>query len=297
MGEKGVVLEVAKGSAIVLTEQGEFREIKTSYPFEIGQEIALPSRQEGKIITLVKKVPRLYAAAGVLLVLAASFLAPSLLDSSKVVAYVGLEMMPSIELGVDSKGRVTEVIAHDDKAKELIAQLNVEKKSVTEVAGELASRAVKSEEVKPGEEKEVLITVVPLAKEKASQVNSTKLEQTVKAAAQQKLAKENIAANVETITTDEELRTQAKELGLSTGKYVILLKARESGLELEAEDLKEQDVETAIEKAGGNPQEIIDKAQKEGVKPPAEASSVKGTISQPDGESVVGVPTGSAAQE
>jgi hypothetical protein len=256
MERKGVILEVGPNYTTILSECGEFKNIKKMENHAVGQEIIYKERR-----AIFHKIPGVYAAAAVLLVAVASFLVPSFISASRVVAYVSLEMVPSVEFAVDDKGRVTEVVVHDDRAKNIINDLDFQKKDINDVASEVTKRAIQAGKKASTEKNEILISVVSTGNsDKNNKEQSSKLEKDLKQATETKLKEENIQAKIEVLNTDEEVRQQAQKLGLSTGKYVILMKAREQGIDVNPEDLKTMDIEDAIEKAGGNPDEIIQKA-------------------------------------
>lgn len=65
------------------------------------------------------------------------------------------------------------------------------------------------------------------------------------------------------LNTDLELRREANKIGLSAGKYAVLLEAQKEGFDVELQDIKELGIRKAINAAGGNPQKILKKAREE----------------------------------
>jgi len=60
-----------------------------------------------------------------------------------------------------------------------------------------------------------------------------------------------------------DLRESAKKIGISTGKYAVLIQAVNSGLSITEKDMQEKPVIDAITGAGGLPQQIINQAGEE----------------------------------
>jgi len=107
----------------------------------------------------------------------------------------------------------------------------------------------------------ILLTYVPAKAEESTKVKSSELVKEV----EKSLTEKNITANVDTIITDENVRQEANDLGISTGKYVIYRKALENGLDITPEELETKSLGEAVKNSGGDLEELLRQAKKEKV--------------------------------
>jgi hypothetical protein len=260
MGKKAVVLEVDGRHATVLTEDGDFAVIRVTHPIEPGQEIYGNDIGNSRIKAGLARFPKLYAAAGIALLATLMVFAPTLLPNSEVVAYVSLDSAPGVEFAVDKEGRVTNIIGEDGEIGTVIYGTDLKNRKIADVAAELASVAVR-ESGKSGAD--LLITVSSADVKAASAKVTDKIQQDVKSGTEKKLAEDNVKTDIATVKVDSQTRQDAKDMGLSTGKYVILMTAQEEGLDINPEDMKNGNPVEVISNAGGDPQKIIEKATQE----------------------------------
>jgi len=256
--KRGVVLEYNEGSVTILTPQGEFLSIpwtKTPCP-EIGSEIVFNEPAAPKIRF---RYTGLAAIAACLLVV---FLSVSLWsgvflpDSRQVVAYVSVDINPSIELGLNKEGKVVKSVGLNSDGELLLQKLALNGLTVDEAVELITQAAVENNYITAEKENTVLITVSEPHKVPEE---VKKLEQKVEA----KLTANQLSATTKVLEVSGDIRKKAKKLGVSPGKYIVLLEAVDKGLELSVEDIKGDSVVQAIKKAGGVPGEIISKAQQD----------------------------------
>ena len=271
----GLLLDKKEQYAYMVTDSCEFKRIRLLVDASIGCEltdddyIEIPNKKR-----MLGGFGKYCIAAGVLLASVASYGAFRNYTQHDIIAYIGVDGKQSIELGVDAQGKVQEVTANDAQSKKMIANVNVDNRSVSDVTSDITAKAAKAG--KKGSN--LLITV---SSNQKSGGNTAKMAAEVKDATVKKLQKANIDANVDTMTTDSTVRDKAKEAGLSTGKYVIMMKAQEEGLEIDPTEMKNATPQDAVKNAGGNPQTIIDKAQKDGVSKTVTPSATTVETKQP----------------
>lgn len=219
---RAVVMEIKNKSAVVMTDQGEFLNIRMRTPLEIGQELYANSFEEIRESRgIVSKLPFVYAAAAVVLLGLTTLIAPSLMDNKNIVAYVGLDSLPGYELAIDDKGNVSDVIVPEGQDKQLIASADIKNRNIAEVAGELTANAAKNELQTDGKDSAV-IKVVPAKTDEKTLNKTSKLTEEIKNSTEQKMAEANIPGQLETVTGQND--TSAADDELSAGEYVILMK-------------------------------------------------------------------------
>lgn len=252
----GILLDKKDKFAYMVTDGCEFKRIKLLVDASIGCEL----KDEDFVEIADRK--RMFggvwkyglAAAGVLLASVASYGAFRNYTQNDIIAYIAVDGQQSIELGIDAQGKVQEVTTQDAQGKKMLADVDVQNRDVKDVTSDISAKAAQDER----NGSNLLITVSSNQKGGGGAV---KMAAEVKDATEKKLQKANIAATVDTVTTNGTVRDEAKAAGLSTGKYVIMMKAQEEGLEIDPAEMKNATAQAAVKNAGGDPKTIIDKAQ------------------------------------
>jgi len=260
--KKGIVLETRQGEITVLTPQGEFQAVpwaQLPYP-EVGSELEYCEQERPVSLwsgILARKRMLAMVACLLLVVFSVSVWTGTLLFyDQKIVAYVNVDINPSIELGLNKKGQVVQAVGLNRDGEQLLQKLNLLDLSAEKAIELITRAAIEQKYLQAGKENNVIITVSETKKAKAPQ-EPKKLEETVT----KQLSAQEINVNTQVIEVDKELHEKAKELGVSPGKYVIFLEALDQGLDVSLEDLKDSSITKAITEAGGVPAEILAKAQ------------------------------------
>lgn len=210
--EKGLLLE-KNGEGIVLTRDGDFRFVPPPVA-EVGAEIPLP-------FPPVVRWWLLSLAA----VLAAVFVGLSFYRCflPVPVAYVALDINPSVELGLDRQEQVIRVQALNSDAKRLIAGLELRGQPVAQAVRLLIGRAAALGYVGSDREGVVLLTVTRM-REGISAPQPAELA----AAAAQEVEKRRLAVKIVATAVPTEYRKEAHRLGLSPGRYMLKIGAAHS---------------------------------------------------------------------
>jgi hypothetical protein len=248
---KGVVMEVDKKSIIVMTPSGSFERIPSrNRSCQVGEEIIFASRSSG-IRQPVFAVMSVMVAAVVFCMMLFSGI-PAVFADKSVVAYVSIDINPSVEIGIDNRERVREMYGLNDKGLELVRSLKYSGKPLEEVADKLLQKA---EEMKVFESGEADIVIAStLVNEEASlddSLVSEHLKQQVLAHVVSKHPDQAEKIAVTAFTAPAEILDSAKETGLSLGKYSVYLNARNEGHDVKVEDLKQDSVHIIAKEAGG----------------------------------------------
>jgi len=292
--EMGLLLESDGRSGIALTRDGRFVRVACRPEDEEGSEIVLRPESGGRSVWgLVSSPadglergtpagrtrpergavragsarralrPGLAAAAVVLLCLLAAspFAVGRVLASGDPVAYVSVDINPSVEFGVNRWDRVVTAQALNEDGEALLAGLGWEGRPLGDVLDDVASAAVDLGYLEPGGDPGAfLVAVVPAAESLDVPPGLQRQLERAREAVGAALAERGVQVEVETVLADAAaMREQARELGLSVGKYSVLLVAQEAGLDLEAQDLN-RGVGRAILAAGGHPGEVLREA-------------------------------------
>ncbi len=262
MKEKALVMEVNKDNVILLTRDGRFisRRLSGLCP-QVGEEIEVGEEKKSKVLWLPLSF---IAAAAVFFVLFFSgnwwnnYVIPSF--SGGVVAYVTVDINPSVELGLNKDNIVVTVRGLNEDGKVLLEKIDLKGRTGEEAIDAFVAAAAKEGYLNPEKENQILIN---MSTKDAVKTEEQKVTQTIIEKTEKTLEKQNLHAKVEVINTDLEIREKAKEVNLSAGKYALLVEAKDAGFDVDVKSIKRLGLVKAIKAAGGDPEEIIKTAKEE----------------------------------
>lgn len=122
---RGTVLKSGKGWAIIMTELGSYKKVKTSQPLYVGQYYDTQPRPVGR-----------YALAAAVLL----FFLIGTIDFFSVVAYA--EITPGIELGMNRWQRVISIETTTEEGKAISAGVSITGRTAEEVVTDLINHAL-----------------------------------------------------------------------------------------------------------------------------------------------------------
>lgn len=260
MEQRGIVLEQEEKSVIVLTPAGEFLRVPVVPPLpEVGTELSF-TLPESKTKPGTGRWNRWFlAAAAVVFLFVLSSLAVFKPWLGQAVAYISVDINPSVELAINSEEKVIRARAFNTDGEKLLAGVNLVGVQAEKAVQILTDKSITDGYLTPAKENTVVITVVA----EQDRLDRERLETKLKTSAEQYLKEKNLGATVSTIAVNKELRETSLKAGLSSGKGAILLESLAAGLSLTPGDLEKYGIAGAIKAAGGNPGEIIGKAHAE----------------------------------
>ena len=241
MSRKGVVLSWHAGKAQVLDTEGRFLTVRCSNQIKVGQELNLP-----RVRTDLMK----YVAAACLLIA----LSGGVWFYNYALAYVAIDLNPSMELGVNWRDKVVSAIGYNEEAAQIIAEHNPRGLQIGVAITGIVRQALKT--LPASSESITIISVSGKAKTDA-------IKQTVQEAVQKEFAKENKTSQVVGVVVPAVIRQEAKDAGVSPGQYAIALKASEKGKTVTTEEIRGKGLEKALENAGADSEKVGKEAEKE----------------------------------
>jgi hypothetical protein len=242
---KGIVMEMTDKSIIVMREDGKFDKIsRQKRSCEIGEEIIYANPGLNWASPSVAGRSAIVAAAVFCLVLAASF--AGRIGSSEVVAYVSLDINPSVEMGIDEKEQVLELRGLNNDGTELIQTVNFKGKTLVNVTASLLDKAEQKSLAKGEADIVIASTVV----QEKSAVNDTqiaeKLRQQVTDHIKLTHPGQTTSYQVEAFATPQEVREEANKNGISMGKYSVYLNAKSNGVAVTVDQLKQESIHQIV---------------------------------------------------
>lgn len=257
--KRGVVMQVNKKKAVIMTAEGSFVSVPLQSEMQVGEEIIVNT---GSMIRLKHRKTRWYsgvAAAILVLILPIFFFIQN--DSHPVVAYVSMDINPSIEIGVDKENRVRELRALNDDGQIIVTNISYKGQPLEKVATKIMDKISGSHYLdNPG--KEIIITSLLLGTNGSAEHESV-LSGKVDGIVKQKLAQltSELKANVTTLSIPVELRDEATANGISSGKMAVYLMAKSEGYEFTLESFQKQSIDKVTESIDGGVKTIVEKSE------------------------------------
>lgn len=247
----GIVYEIHKNKAVVLTPDSEFLVIKRTKDMYLGQQVKFNIQDVKKTMRPVYKYVSVVSGIAAVFVLA--FLYFRVPFYGAVYGYVNIDVNPSIELTVDKKLDVLEAKALNNDAKKITKGLNTRGKDAYSVINDILDKCKEYGYIAPEEDNVVLVSAsLDESNWKESKENKEKELDKFLANIKEKINsedKEYIIGKV--IKVSPEYRKEAMKYNLSMGKFYLMERAKAVGIDLAAEDLDDEKISeilVAIEK-------------------------------------------------
>lgn len=269
---KGIIAQIEGKYAVVLTQDGSFRKVRTKPYMETGIEIDM-DQPAGKIqnTKLFMRVTSIAAAA--LLALGAGYGAYSY---AMPYSYVHLDINPSIELTANIYDRIIKAEALNEDGRKLLEGSSLKYSSIETGVSDLLGLAVEKGYLAEGEPKTgdtttgtavsantpgkgtdaseaeeqpqepdnaVLVTV-----SSGSPQKSGSLKKKIMDTASRELDTDKVESEILVGEASLEQRNEARELGVTPGKLALIEDAMEDEPELQLDDLKNDSVKELIKK-------------------------------------------------
>ena len=153
------------------------------------------------------------------------------------VAYVSLDINPSVELGVNALDRVVSVEGVNEDGQAILTGLDLIHTNVSSAMEQLVNAAAEQNFIKDDGTSVVAITAEAKNSGRAEQL-ATESQQ----AAQNAISQSNVSALLYKDCSDLSLRTEAKDLGISPGRYKLIKSLQALDPSLTVEELQNKKV-------------------------------------------------------
>lgn len=303
--ERGILLEVRDGHGIVLTPSGQFRRVSLPWTdARVGDEIPLaglrqsarPARAAGWMRRLGRLPLRPAAALGMaalLLVLAPLGVVLTTRQlASAPLAFITVDINPSVELAINGAGRVTGADALNDDGSRVLAHLGdgaLRGLEAEAAVVKVAEAAVALRFLTQGADHLILISLTPASPAAGAGLLHGRLERlqgrldAAAAPLEAALRQANVPAAVETLAVGPEVREEAKAMRVSPGRLAVVLAALAGegdapaavGPQGPALMALEDNLLAGLEAAGKNPVAVLAQAKEKGGQPKAQAALVR----------------------
>ncbi|MEF3313141.1 anti-sigma factor domain-containing protein [Paenibacillus sp. GYB004] len=249
---RGIVMEMTDSDVVVMTPDGQFKKIpRSGRVCQVGEEI-LFSTPPIRLKRPVWSITFALTAAVLFCIVLFTGLGGKLEGVKPIVAYVTLDINPSVEFGIDKDNEVQEARGLNDEGIKLLEDLLLTGKPLV-TATETLMQRVEQEGYFKDEEGDVIISSTKVYEE--AKVDESSLSQIVQATVTKHIEQQHpqTASNIQvaSFVTPPTIREEALSKGVSAGKYAVYLSAKDNGNDINLNRLKEDSVRKLAQEAGG----------------------------------------------
>ncbi len=275
----GLVLEKRGNRVIVVTPAGEFREITVRGRIPgVGEEIGLPRLQlrwlDGLSALQKPGMARVTAAAlaaclaiGLLVLPSSPFNLAERVAEARTVAYVTVDINPSVEMGIGTDQRVLLTRGLNREGQKILVGLSLSGSDVRTATRRLAAEAIRLGYLQRSDKSTVVIAITPKVSS-GTKVLLSKKRSAVTVSPEEAL-KDEVAAEVaaavgaglgsrsqypavQAMVVSGEVRREARKMGLSPAKYLAFRQAVVAGRQVTARQFQEEDISTVLASLGAS---------------------------------------------
>src|SRR5690554_5865583 len=208
----------------------------------------LNNPQQGKASNLKKRSGRpmkklLLAMAAAVILFIGSF-AGAYTYMKSPVAYISLDINPSVELGVNALNKVVSVEGINEEGKEILQGKSLINVEVTDALSQLVDSAADKNYINDDGS-----TVISITAESKNEKKAEKLTEICEEAVNGSISEKEVNAVVYKDCSEPSLRKEAKELGISPGKLKLIKSVQALDPSITVEELKEAKVSDIMLKA------------------------------------------------
>ncbi|CAN7311798.1 anti-sigma-I factor RsgI family protein [Paenibacillus sp. LjRoot56] len=261
---KGIVMELSESSIIVMNSKGRFDKLpRGTRSCELGEEILYSPVKRRLQVPQMAVVSALAAAIVVCFVLVTTLSGG--VPGNSVVAYVTIDINPSVEIGIDNNEIVRDLHGLNTDGEDLIQALVFEGKSLEAVTSDILDKAEQGALAKGEGDIIISSTVVGAKTTVNDEAIATKLKAQVNKHIEDSHPDQVKNYEVQAFAAPQEVRQEAKASGVSAGKYAIYLNAIDNGAKVSLDDIKTTSIHQLAKDNGGiqtfvKPDKPIDKS-------------------------------------
>ena len=189
------------------------------------------------------------------------------------VAYVSVDINPSIELGLNRYDKVISSKGLNQDGINLLNNITLNNLPVERALEVVTEKAIEEKYINTDKENAVIISYSKSKPDKRTPIKISNKknpptevvlakEEVLESTIKQVIERNKQQAIVEIVQVSPKVRDEADQLGLSTGKYTLMLEAWDEGLEISPESIIGNSIITAIKVKGINPGEFMSQIKK-----------------------------------
>lgn len=245
METKGLVMKITDRFMVVMCDDGKFRNLPLpKQPPRVGERITVSLGKKKRFsYTWISSIAALF------LIALASVLWVQLQPTyTRVVA---IDINPSLELYVDSKGRVKDTWARNQDAATLLAQHPVKNLFMQDAIQQVIQQSVAEGYI--SQVKENLVMVAIADKKGIADIDTNSIKTLLKETLQDK----HMSGFLKVEVAPESLYESSKTEGISLNKLILAQQAEQQGIKLDFKANPTESVLQVLEKAGVQKEQFL----------------------------------------
>ncbi|MCX8131537.1 MAG: anti-sigma factor domain-containing protein [Clostridia bacterium] len=279
----GTIMEIEKSRVLVMTIDFNMVFVRRKAEMFVGQQISFTEKD---ILNRSKNIPRYLAfAASIAAVIAIAFIwyfsMPFKGLSNQIYAYIDVDINPSLELSVNEKNMIIDIYPLNSDAEKLVQKIEIKGMAVNKGIELIVQKSREMGYLLPKDPKSVLLITGTL-NSKGNKVNGNQKNEDKKL---DELLETFYSTNgtnkdllIKVVKVDPAVKEQADANGISTGRQILLIKAREKGVDISLDDVKNNKVSTLLDRLLG---EIDGEPQTDSLNPDTGTSAPSGKAALP----------------
>jgi len=250
-------MEVNNRSCIILTGDGQFLEVtKPRGGAVVGQEIVLGRSNINRFKAAYLAVASLMVAVLAWWVFNAT--------SPRAMAYVALDINPSIELAIAVDDEIISARGVNADGRKLLQRVAVVHEPLAKGVQKIITGCVEYNYLNPSHENLVLATVTDVKRNKAGtdEVGNKEIKEVydcVYTSINKSIDESGLGAELIVADTDIDTMEKARENGVTPGRYLLQKEARKKGVQITNQELKEEHIRELEVKKNFRTKELIQK--------------------------------------
>lgn len=229
--KRGIVAQIENGFCIIINKEGTFERIPMpAAKVSVGEEITYSNHL---IASAVK--PVLLVASFLIVFLAYAFIHQATVPEA--IAYVSVDINPSLEIAVDKNLNVLSVNCLNQDAVNLLKHEKLKGKNIYNALGLISQKAVKQHYIKADQEN-LIVSTVAASDNNTRLIDNNKIEQSLA----NSVRANGMNSQIKIYSVSPELRTTAKKVGLSPAKFIVYEQLKAAGNQVTIDDVKKSKI-------------------------------------------------------
>ncbi|MFX4261778.1 anti-sigma factor domain-containing protein [Pelotomaculum propionicicum] len=225
--ERGMIVKIEGRSCIAVTPAGDFVEVPLPKGggIRIGQEISLAGRR--------KRIPYLrylMAAASFLIIFLTSQLYIG--RTPQAVAYLTMDINPSIELAISDEGKVVSCSGLNSDGEKILSQVTVKGCDLEQAVEIIVTQAI-ADKYLTTDDSNVILTTLTVNEDSNPVVDLEHVYNAIKTS----MDSGGVVSEVVIEAVEPEMRQEAVESGISTGRLLLQKKTFEKSLPVSVSEI------------------------------------------------------------
>ncbi len=239
---KVVIVDIEGGHAVAMTQKGDFIKIRENKGFEVGYEVDVPAAVGFSYMTLVKVASM---AAVFLLFIGIGYGAYCY---NTPYSYIDIDINPSIEVTTNTFGRIIDAKALNPDGEKVLASGRYKNRKLSQGIRAILKSAVDGGYLKrkgaaipspgPSQDSSTLQNAIMFTVAAKDETKADEITGDLESIAEDELEIEHVDTELVIEKVSLEKHDEAKKIGVSPGKVILVEKLRQTRPDAKIEDYK-----------------------------------------------------------